>query len=196
MILTIVGLGNPGREYDDTRHNIGREVVEGFVGLNECAEWQEDRDISAHITQRLVGKKKVRLVMPNTYMNLSGTTLKKLGFNEKNINNLIVVHDDIDLPLGKIRVSFERGDGGHNGLKSIISNLSSNSFARVRVGIAPADAEGMIQKPKGDKQVRDFVLEKFSSEEAQTVKNIIKKSRNALEVLIQEGHLKAMNEFN
>jgi len=196
MITTIVGLGNPGVEYDGTRHNIGREVVEGFEGLNECAGWKEDREVNAHVTQRLVGKKKVRLVLPNTYMNRSGTTLKKLGFNEKNLSDLVVVQDDIDLPFGKIRISYERGDGGHNGLKSIMSNLGSNSFARVRVGVAPVTSEGEIKKVSGEKEVRDYVLTSFSDGEKKSLREILKKSREALEVLVLEGHVKAMNQFN
>src|SRR3989344_1391401 len=134
----VVGLGNPGAEYENTRHNAGRILV------------------------RLVEKKledsklKIKFITPDTFMNNSGPAVLKALAGKKALKDLIVIYDDIDLPLGKIKISFNRSSGGHNGLNSIIKALKSQEFLRIRVGISPATPKGVVKKPKGEKAVLGF----------------------------------------
>ena len=167
MIL-IVGLGNPGKKYQKTRHNIGSEVISELESLN---------------------LKNVALVKPTTFMNESGKAVKKLISNYQfPISNLWVIHDDIDLPLGKIRISKGRGAAGHKGVESIIKELGTKNFVRFRIGICP-----QAGKPKNPEK---FVLQKFNKKEEKTVKEAIKKTAAAIEVFLKEGIEKAMAQFN
>ena len=167
MIL-VVGLGNPGKKYQKTRHNIGSEVISELESLN---------------------LKNVVLVKPTTFMNESGKAVKKLISNyQLPISNLWVIHDDIDLSLGKIRISKGRGAAGHKGVESIIRELGTKNFVRFRIGICP---EG--SKPKN---LEKFVLQKFNKKEEKIVKEAIKKIAAAIEVSLKEGIEKAMNKYN
>ena len=126
----VVGLGNPGEEYENTRHNAGR-IVGGLVEK----KWDS--------------KTKVKFLMPDTFMNHSGRAMVSLVKTNKDLENLVIIYDDIDLPLGKIKISFNKSSGGHNGLNSIIKALKSQEFVRIRVGISPVTPSGKIKKPKG-----------------------------------------------
>lgn len=183
MIL-IVGLGNPGTKYQKTRHNIGFRVIDHLKSLN---------------------LKGVTLAKPKTFMNLSGKAVKSLITKYKiPTSNLWVVHDDIDLPLGKIRISKNRGAGGHKGVESIIKELGTpkdpalklgagptgqaKNFVRFRIGIQPKSG-----KPKN---VEKFVLQKFNKDEGKIVKEVIKKTAEAVELFLKEGLEKTMNKYN
>src|SRR3989344_5718504 len=124
----VVGLGNPGEEYKNTRHNTGRIVV-GMV-------------------ESKISDNKIKFLTPDTFMNKSGKAVVPLIKTKKDLENLVVIYDDIDLPLGKIKISYNRSSGGHNGLGSVIKALKSEEFLRIRVGIAPATPSGKIKKPK------------------------------------------------
>ncbi len=167
MIL-IVGLGNPGRKYQKTRHNIGFRIVDELKSLN---------------------LKNVILEKPKTFMNESGKSVKSLTTNYKlQTTNLIVIHDDIDIPLGKIRIVKNRGSAGHKGVESIVRELGTKNFARFRIGILPKTG-----KPKNPEK---FVLQKFNKEEEKIVKEVIKKTAEAIKLTIKEGLEKVMNRFN
>lgn len=174
----VVGLGNPGKEYENTRHNTGRIVV-SIV---------EDKLNS--------GKNKIKFLLPDNFMNNSGKSVAPLIKTKKDLKNLIVIYDDIDLPLGKMKISFNRSSGGHNGLGSIIRALKSEEFLRIRVGIAPATPSGKIKKPKGEKAVLNFLLSEFKKPELDAIKKLSKKVAEAVETIFAESKDKAMSLYN
>ena len=167
-MFIIFGLGNPGKKYKKSRHNIGSGVIEELDSLD---------------------KERIILQKPVTFMNLSGRAAKRVLKNRKlKIQNLIVVHDDIDLPLGQIRIIKNRGSAGHKGVESIINELGTKNFIRFRIGIKPESG-----KPKNPEK---FVLQNFNKKEGETVKEVIKKTAEAIKLFLKEGLEKAMNEFN
>lgn len=196
MAYIIAGLGNPGEEYEGTRHNVGRMVVEYFANKHECGEWKDDKKIKARIAKGKVGKESVLLVMPETFMNNSGKALVPLVKNKKQAERLVIVYDDLDLPLGTIKISFDRGSGGHRGLESVIKALKTRAFVRLRVGVSPATPAGKLKKPQGEKAVIDFILGKFKSKELEVFKKVLKHSNEALESIIKNGREIAMGEVN
>ncbi len=169
----IIGLGNPGKKYEKTRHNIGFMVLDELHtelekhGINE---WSLSKKFNAVVAGCTIGDQKIILAKPMTYMNASGHAVQVIGqFYKATLNDLIVVHDDKDLKLGDIKVQRDRGHAGHNGIKSIIECLKSQNFTRVRVGIAPENEKKMSDVPK-------FVLGKFGLTERGKVKETIKKA--------------------
>ncbi len=196
MKYLVVGLGNPDEEYADTRHNVGREVVEVFRVQNKFPEWEFNKKINALYTKGKLGKHTVELVLPETFMNKSGSTVKKLVTSKKAAEKMLVVHDDLDLPLGSLRILFARGSGGHKGVESVQRAVGTKNFTRLRLGIAPTLASGKIKKPKGEQKVIDFVLKKFSKKDRQVVDKEVQSAAQALGVFIQQGIQRAMNDFN
>ncbi len=176
IMKLVVGLGNPGKEYENTRHNAGRILV----GLIE----------------KKLADTKIKFLTPDTFMNNSGKIVAPFVKTKKDLENLVVIYDDIDLPLGKIKISFNRSSGGHNGVGSIIKNLKSEEFLRIRVGISPATPSGKIRKPKGEKDVLKFLLGEFKKSELETIKKLSKKISEAVETIFAEGKDKAMSLFN
>ena len=129
-------------------------------------------------------------------MNKSGLSLKPIITSTKKAESLIVIYDDLDMPLGKFKISFGRGSGGHKGVESIARSIKTKDFIRIRVGIAPTTPSGKIKKPKGEQKIIDFILGDFKKPEIEKLKKVFKKVNEALEVIIEEGRSKAMNEFN
>ena len=172
----VVGLGNPGNEYENTRHNTGRILV----GILE-KKWEGS---------------KIKFLTPDTFMNNSGKAVAPLIKSKKDLKDLVVIYDDIDLPLGKIKISFNRSSGGHNGLGSIIKSLKSEEFLRIRVGISPATPKGMVKKPKGEKAVLNFLLGEFKKPELEIIKKLSKKVSEAVECIFSESKEKAMSLYN
>ena len=181
----IVGLGNPGAEYEKTRHNIGWQVVDAFAAKFRIAVTHHEKNARTG-TGRVAGGS-VMVAKPLTYMNLSGDAVRLLvNAYLESTDDLIVVYDDIDLPLAKLRIKPNGGPGTHNGMRSIVQSLGSETFPRLRVGIGAADG----------KPLRDHVLEDFTTEEQPLVERAIQRSVEAL-VLFCRGDLRrAMNEFN
>lgn len=175
----VVGLGNKGIEYKNTRHNTGR-IIFGFI---------EKKILENEAL-------KVKFLIPDTFMNLSGRAVAPFIKNKKDLKDLVVVYDDIDLPLGKIKISFNRSSGGHNGLESIIKAVKSEEFTRIRVGIAPTTPSGKIKKPKGEKAVLNFLLGEFKKSELDEIKKVSKKIAEAIEVIYTESLQKAMTLYN
>lgn len=172
----IVGLGNPGKEYENTRHNAGRIVVEMI----------SKKDID----------KKIKFITPDSFMNNSGKIVAPFIKSKKDLGDLIIIYDDIDLPLGKIKISFDKNSGGHNGLESIIQKLKSKEFLRVRIGIAPVSPTGKIKKPKGEEKILKFLLGEFKEDELKIIKKLAKEISDAIEVIYKEGKDKAMSLYN
>lgn len=205
----VVGLGNPGDEYLDTRHNSGRMAVLKLWKDLKLAEFESSKRANALVAEGKIGKEKITLILPETFMNKSGQSVsyfvkpipkaasaKATAGRRKGLENLIVVHDDIDLPLGVAKISYNKGTGGHRGLDSVVKAVKTKEFVRVRIGISPATAKGKTKKPEGEKAVVDFILGKFKSTELETLKKIFKRASEAIHILISEGREKAMNVFN
>lgn len=182
----IVGLGNPGRSYERTRHNLGFMLVDL---LAEREQTQVKRDECRSLIGRaVIENATVELAKPQTFMNLSGEAVScLLKKPDRGIERLIVISDDLALPFGRIRVRTKGSHGGHNGLRSIIDVLKTNEFVRLRIGIMP-------EHPIGD--ARNFVLENFSKNESETVEKILEESANAVRAIIKDGPEKAMALFN
>jgi peptidyl-tRNA hydrolase, PTH1 family len=170
----VVGLGNPGRSYERTRHNVGFLVVDELAGRHG-GSWRSKRKTEAAPVG--FGLKNVTLLKPTTYMNNSGTALA--GYKP---DQLVVVHDDLDLPEGDVRVKVSGGAGGHNGLRSIIQHLG-NDFVRVRIGIG---------RPPPGMTVTDYVLGRMNS----AIKEAVPRAADAVEAVIESGPEAAMNRFN
>lgn len=192
----IIGLGNPEQDYEKTRHNIGRVIVRALAKKNKFPEFEFDKKIQALISEGVIGKEKVTLIMPETFMNKSGQAVAKIVNNQKKAEKMTVVYDDLDLILGNFKINFNRGDGGHKGLSSIIKSVKTKSFARLRVGISGSTPSGKIKKPKGEEKVVKHVLGKFSPKEETALKQVVKKAVLALESVVSDGYLKAMNHHN
>ena len=198
MAYIISGLGNPGKEYLNTRHNTGRLVLE-FVKRGaeaDFSEWKVDVKNKVLIVSGKLGGKKVSLVEPNNFMNNSGNSFRSLVMTKKAAEELIVIHDDLDLPTGKYRISFNRGPGGHNGIKSIIKAIKTEAFVRVRVGISPSTPGGKLKKPTGESDVEKHILGEFKKPELETLKKISKDISKALICLMTKGRDKAMSLYN
>ena len=180
----IIGLGNPGKEYAYTRHNIGFMVVDMIAESFNISSFKEK--FNAYIGEGKIGSEKILLVKPQTYMNASGESVVNIvRFYKVDLNDIVVIYDDLDLELGRLRIRNKGSAGGHNGMKSIIYQLQSDEFSRLRVGIG---------KPPHD--AINHVLGKFKPEEQMAVTETVKKSVAAVELLLSEGIEKAMNKYN
>ncbi len=170
----VVGLGNPGEEYLKTRHNAGRMAAD-FV-----AEKVDN----------------VKVLIPDTYMNKTGSFVAKHVKSKKAAENLIVIYDDLDLPLGAVKISFNRSSGGHRGVESIIKALKTEAFIRIRLGISPATPSGKVKKPKGEEAVQKFILGEFRKPELEKLKKVFKQVAEAVDTISSESLQKAMTLYN
>jgi PTH1 family peptidyl-tRNA hydrolase len=195
MSYVIVGLGNPGAEYENTRHNTGRIVLD-HVRAEFGDEFEFNKKMNAQVATGKIGKEKVAFVAPDTFMNLSGKAVGQLVKSVKAAEKLIVIYDDFALPLGRIKISFNRSSGGHNGVESIIKAVKTEAFLRIRIGTAPENAKGLAKVPHGDDKIEKFILGPFKDDEIKTLKKISKKVAEAVEVIIKEGREKAMSVYN
>lgn len=186
--MLIVGLGNPGAEYERTRHNLGFMLVDLLA--RETGAQVKRKDCRALVGQALIEGTRALLVKPQTYMNLSGEAVACLLAKQDSksaAQDLIVISDDLALPFGTIRLRRRGSAGGHNGLKSIIAATKTDEFIRLRIGIQPAH-------PVGD--TKSFVLDEFSRSERTELDKILERSAEALRAVIRDGIDKAMAEYN
>lgn len=191
----VVGLGNPGEEYQESRHNTGWIMLDFICGKK--TEWKPANGTKLLYFKDAVGGKPTEFIKPTTFMNNSGVAVLHVKEKHKlKLQDIVVIYDDIDLPIGKIKISYDRSSGGHNGLESIIKKLKSREFVRIRVGISPATPSGKIKKPKGEPAMLKFLLGKFKESELAELKIISKKVNEALEVIFTEGKEKAMSLYN
>lgn len=195
-MITVVGLGNPGDEYKNTRHNAGRIILETIAKKNDFSDWRDDKKTKAFFAAGKIGASKFQFVMPNNFMNNSGGSVKPLVKVKKDLEKLVVVYDDLDLPIGRIKISFDRSAGGHNGLADIIKAVKSQEFLRIRIGISPHTPGGKTKKPSGEKAVLDFLLKNFKEAEIVDLKKIAKTVGESLECFAGEGKEKTMSLFN
>ena len=195
----IVGLGNPGKEYEETRHNIGFKVIDFLItnakflslrqgfGRQANSNIHFDKIFNAEIAKGKIGEEDVVLVKPQTFMNESGVAVHKLikNYKLKITNDLIVVQDDLTIELGKIKISVGANAGNHNGVQSVIDHVGTNEFVRVRLGIG-----------RGQGEIKDVVLSKFKSEEMKVINDSVKKASEACILIITDDVNKASNNFN
>jgi PTH1 family peptidyl-tRNA hydrolase len=185
-VKLIVGLGNPGPQYLLSRHNAGFLVLDALAG-------EENIDVDMKRFDSLFGKGSISgvpvlLAKPQTFMNLSGTAVGKLvRFFKIEIDDVIVIHDDLDLSFNDVRVKMGGGNAGHKGLRSVINHLASSEFVRIRMGIG---------KPSGREVVEDYVLERFSEDEVKLLPDITTRAFNAVIEVVSSGVQAAMNKFN
>lgn len=196
MSYIIVGLGNPGEEYTHTRHNTGRMMLEHIAKKFDFASFKEKISAKALVSEGKIDKEKVLLVEPNNFMNRSGGSVAPFVTSEKKAHSLIVMYDDLDLPLGSIRISYNRSAGGHKGLDSIIKALKTQEFIRIRVGISPVTPQGKLKKPQGDEAVTKHIIGNYKPAESEILKKVAKKVAEAVECVIKGGYEKAMGEYN
>ncbi|MBA7485027.1 Peptidyl-tRNA hydrolase [subsurface metagenome] len=190
----IVGLGNPGRGHANNRHNVGSVCVNHFARMKDIRF--DKKQCKARIGLGEVAGSKVVIAKPQTYMNRSGQSVRLLvdKFNVS-LNNLLVIHDDLDLPLGKIRIRQGGSAGGHKGVGSIITELGSQNFIRIRVGIGrPVENEGFTEF--SEDEIINYVLSDFTPDEKQTITEVIPRVSEAILYLLTEGLVAAMNRYN
>ena len=196
MKWIIVGLGNPEPTYKHTRHNAGRAVLDALALRYGFPDWEYKKQSDALLAKGDVEGTPALFALPQTYMNESGKSLHTLVKDHAQIAQVIIIADEIDLPLGTWRISFDRSSGGHNGLKSIEASLKTRAFIRIRVGISPKDELGKVAKPKGEEEVLSFVLGKFTPDERTILASVAGEICTALPVILNQGYEEAMNKFN
>jgi len=187
MALVIVGLGNPGKEYETTRHNAGRNAVELVAKNNSFDEFVFNKTSNALVSKGAIDGENATLVLPETMMNLSGKAIATFVKSPKAAKNLLVIHDDLDLPLGTIKMVFARGSGGHKGVESVMRALKTDAFARIRIGVAPAGKKNQAKKLKDEEKVIKLVIGKWKPAEAAAVKKVLKKAAEAVRLYAVEG---------
>ena len=206
-IMIIIGLGNPGAEYEGTRHNSGREAVIKFAKKAGLDDFEFDKKKNALVTSGKVEKTNVTLVLPETFMNKSGLAAGKFVKSPKKMKDstgkmikaqpeVIVVHDDLDIPLGKAKMSWNKSAGGHKGVDSVIRALGTQAFFRIRIGITPASASGKMKKIDHDTIVDNFIVAEFKDKEANELKSVLKKVADCLYMAATDSPERAMSEYN
>jgi len=189
-VKVIMGLGNPGRRYEDTRHNVGWWVLDHLADVWHCDGWRRNGD--AAVTSHRAGAVHVRLLKPLTYVNLTGTALRPYLRRPSfcAATDLLVVVDDVALPVGRYRLRARGSSGGHNGLRSVEHTVGSGDYARVRIGIRPQD-------PVRDVGVlANFVLSRFGTSEREAILALMPRLTDAVEIWLRDGIERAMNVHN
>ena len=183
----VVGLGNPGAKYENTRHNVGFMTADALAGRNG----EPIRRVKYHAltSEAVIGGQSVLLMKPTTFMNLSGQAVSEAArFYKIPADHVLVISDDVDLPLGKLRIRKSGSAGGHNGLKHIIQLLGTDQFPRLKIGVGG--------KPQPDYNMADWVLGQFQGEDKKTIDDAVARAADAVECLLADGIDRAMNQYN
>lgn len=196
MSFIIFGLGNPGTEYENTRHNTGRLILELIRKEFDGADFEHDKKLNALVSEIKVGKEKVKLVSPETFMNNSGKVVAQLVKSKKAAEDMLVIYDDFQLPIGRMKISYNKSSGGHNGLESVIKSVKTEAFPRLRIGTAPATAKGDAKIPHGEEKIEKFILGDFKPDEIKILKKLSKKIVEGVTIFVKEGRDKATGFLN
>jgi len=195
MAYILVGLGNPGEKYVNNRHNVGFFLLEHILEKNDFSKPRYDKYCESRVTRGVLNSSAVEVIFPETFMNESGRAVMKfcedLELTEK--TEIVVIHDEVDLEFGEIKISKDRGAGGHNGIRSLIKHLGTKDFVRIRVGVASAFWEK--KRPVG-RELNDFVLGNFNQVERDGLEEVQLKVERALSLIMEKGVEKAMEEIN
>ncbi|MBU6214941.1 aminoacyl-tRNA hydrolase [Patescibacteria group bacterium] len=194
MALVIVGLGNPGKEYEKTRHNAGRSAVELLAKNIEGKEFTLNKLAKALVSKGELAGEKMTLVLPETMMNLSGKAVAAFIKTPKAARNLLVIHDDLDLPLGTIKLVMGRGSGGHKGVESVMRAVKSKEFARIRIGISAAGKKNQAKKVRGEEKVIKMVIGRWKPAEEAVMKKTLKKVVETIDLFTRKG-IDAASQF-
>jgi len=187
MIKLVAGLGNPGKKYDSTRHNLGFMVLDIIARETEAA-FRKKKGQYKQASVRIANRN-ILLIKPQTYMNLSGEAVDEaLRYHDFEIDKVLVICDDVNLPFGKLRIRHRGSAGGHNGLKSIISEIGSAGFSRLRIGVGLSDNE--------DKPLAAHVLERFTENESEDLKKILNDAVDAVRLIVADGVDAAQQKYN
>lgn len=193
MAHVIIGLGNPGGEYERTRHNAGRMAAERFVEKENLSEFKLKKSAQALVAEGLVDGEKVIVALPEVYMNLSGKSALGLVKSKPAAKKLLVMRDDLDLPLGVIKMTtYGRGSGGQKGVESIMRALKTKDFAQIKIGIAGSSPKGKVKKVSGEEKVIKHVIGKFKPTEEVLLKKALEKASEAARLFVTDGIEKAM----
>lgn len=195
MALIIVGIGNPGREYEKTRHNAGRDVV-ALLGAQAGLEFVAHKTSGSLVAKGEIEDEKVVLVLPDTFVNKSGKAVAAFVKSPRAAKRLVVVHDDLDLPLGTTKMVFGRGSGGHKGVESVMRAIKTKEFARIRIGISAQGKKNQVKKVSGEEKVIKHVIGTWKPAEQVAVKKALKKAVEALRIFAAEGLEAAMQFAN
>jgi len=191
----IVGLGNPGKKYENTRHNAGWLVLDAFIKERHLPEAYTSSKYAGRLSEGVLADTDVAVLYPDTYMNKSGSAVQKLVPKDA-LSKLVVIYDDVDLPIGEFKLSVGRGGGGHNGIKSIVASMGSKEFVRVRVGVAGKGFwTGATKRPAAGR-MSSHVLGRFGRREMVALEAVIPEIVSAIEMVVTDGVEKAMNRFN
>ncbi|MDL2280484.1 aminoacyl-tRNA hydrolase [Selenomonadales bacterium OttesenSCG-928-I06] len=184
----IVGLGNPGKEYQNTRHNIGFMAIDKLAAKFNASTWQEKKNYVQAECLSVISEK-ILLLKPLTYMNLSGDAVQAvMNWYKLSLDDIIVIYDDLDLEIGRIRLRQKGSSAGHKGIESIIYTLNSDVFKRIKIGIGRPSNKNFA--------INNFVLSKFSSEEESLINEALEKTCDAVECILKKDIISAMNIFN
>lgn len=187
MAYVIMGLGNPGGAYAKTRHNAGRMALERFAGAHGLS-FALRKTAKASVAEGTIGGEKVILVLPEVYMNDSGKVAPHFIKSKAAAKKLLVVRDELDLPLGTLKMTgYGRGSGGHKGVESIMRALKTKDFAQVKLGISGATSKGAVKKPAGGEKVVTHVIGKFSPKEEGQLDAILQKTGEVIETFVAQG---------
>lgn len=188
MIL-IAGLGNPGKQYTRTRHNVGFLVIDQLIKLWQMPSLTFNKKFNAEITEGRESEQKIIFLKPQTFMNNSGQAIAAATkFYKIKPKNILIIHDDKDIPLGELKIQINRGDAGHNGIKSIIEQLGTKNFIRLRIGIKSLNTN--------QKELANFVLSKFTMTEQKILNQIILQISKAVKIIATESLERAMTKYN
>lgn len=190
-MFIVIGLGNPGEKYGKTRHNTGFIIVDFLAKVSGFPEFKKSKKVSAETSEGKIEAKRVLFAKPQTFMNNSGKSISELlGYQKNGDKELIVIHDDIDLSLGKIRIVKNRGAAGHKGIESIIKSLGGKDFIRIRIGISKEHQDLKHRKAE------EFVLKSFTKKEERILKEVAEKVKESIKLIIEGELEKAMTIYN
>jgi len=192
MAYIVIGLGNPGGEYAKTRHNAGRMAVERFAASEGFPEFTLRKAAKAYVSEGTVDGEKVVLVLPEVYMNETGKVMGSFVKSKPAAAKTIIIRDELDMPLGTLKMTFGRGSGGHKGAESVMRALKTKDFAQVKIGISGQTAKGKLKKPGDEEKVIKHVIGKWKPDEEKTLKKVLDRAGAAVRAFIEGGPEKGM----
>ena len=192
MTYVIIGLGNPGGEYAKTRHNAGRMAVERMAKLLGFPDFVLKKNAQSLLSEGIIDGSKVQLVLPEVYMNLSGKVIPSFVKSKTAARRLLIIRDELDMPLGTMKMTYGRGSGGHKGAESIMRALKTKDFAQIKIGISGTTLKGKLKKPADEEKVIKHVIGKFKAEEELKLKKKFDKITLAVEAFAHDDIEKAL----